>query len=149
MLNVFIYGTLRAGEPNDMLHVAARHGLAEPRLIGPATVRGKLYDFGNYPGIVVDGTGVPVIGDVYEIESALVSILDEIERAYPGIDGLFVGREITLEVGGQPLVCLFYPVTESAVQGKPEIASGDWVAHRRSRSADGVLATTRNPLGQP
>ncbi|RDU95778.1 gamma-glutamylcyclotransferase family protein [Trinickia dinghuensis] len=133
MQNVFVYGTLRAGEPNDIRHAAASHGLAEPRLIGVTAVRGKLYDFGNYPGLVLDEAGSPVTGDVYEIEDELIAVLDEIERAYPGIDGMFVGREMTFDVAGERVVCLYYPVTESAVQDKPEITGGDWVAHRRSR----------------
>lgn len=137
MQNVFVYGTLRAGEPNDIRHAAASNGLTEPRLIGVTAVRGRLYDFGNYPGLVLDEAGGPVIGDIYEIDSELVAVLDEIERAYPGIDGLFVGREITFDVAGEQVMCLYYPVAESAIQGKPQITSGDWVAYRRSRVANG------------
>lgn len=133
MLNVFVYGTLRAGERNDIRHAAARHGLAAPRLVGMAAVRGKLYDFGKYPGLVVDEAGAPVVGDVYEIEHALVPVLDDIEQAYPGVDGLFVGKEVALDVAGRSVVCLFYPVDAASVDGLPEIVGGDWIAHRRSR----------------
>ena len=80
MQKVFVYGTLRAGEINDISEAAARHDIAEPTLIGTATVRGRLFDFGAYPGLVLDEAGSPVRGDVYEIDPDLVAVLDEIEE---------------------------------------------------------------------
>jgi gamma-glutamylcyclotransferase (GGCT)/AIG2-like uncharacterized protein YtfP len=44
---VFVYGTLRAGEVNDIRAAATRHGIAPPTLIGTASVRGRLFDFGD------------------------------------------------------------------------------------------------------
>ncbi|WP_144161110.1 gamma-glutamylcyclotransferase [Paraburkholderia sp. BCC1885] len=131
MQKVFIYGTLRAGEINDISEAAARHQIAPPTLLGQATMRGRLFDFGRYPGLVPDEAGPLVHGDVYEIDPALVAVLDEIEEVYPGVEGLFVAREVTVEVDGRAMVCRFYPVTKSAVRGLPEIRSGDWVAYRR------------------
>ena len=132
-MKVFVYGTLRAGEINDISEAAARHDIEEPTLLGTATVRGRLFDFGAYPGLVLDEVGPPVSGDVYEIDPDLIAVLDEIEQVYPGVEGLFVAHEVTLEVDGIAMACRFYPVTKSAVKGLPEIRSGDWVAHRRSR----------------
>jgi gamma-glutamylcyclotransferase (GGCT)/AIG2-like uncharacterized protein YtfP len=133
MQKVFVYGTLRAGEINDISQAAARHDIAEPMLLGTATVRGHLFDFGAYPGLVLDEAGPPVSGDVYEIDPDLVAVLDEIEEIYPGVEGLFVAREVTVEVDGMPLLCRYYPVTEKAVKGLSEIRPGDWIAYRRSR----------------
>ena len=133
MQNVFVYGTLRAGEVNDISSAAARHDIAAPTLLGTAVVKGRLYDFGNYPGLVVDEHGVSVKGDVYAIEDALVAVLDEIEEVYPGVEGLFRGHDVTLDVDGTAVACRFYPVAKEAVPGLKEIASGDWVAHHRGR----------------
>ncbi|MGF6753931.1 gamma-glutamylcyclotransferase family protein [Paraburkholderia sp. GAS42] len=133
MQNVFVYGTLRAGEVNDISAAAARHDIAPPTLLGTAAVNGRLYDFSSYPGLVVDDRGVPVVGDVYEIDDELVAVLDEIEQVYPGVEGLFRGRDVTIEVDGVAVACRIYPVTKEAVVGLKEIASGDWVAHRRGR----------------
>lgn len=133
MLNVFVYGTLRAAEANDIRRVAASHGFTEPRLVGFTSVRGKLYDFGHYPGLVVDDAGIPVPGEVYEIDCGLVPILDEIEEVYPGVEGLFIGRDVNLLVAGELITCRFYPVAACAVQGAAKISDGDWVAHRLSR----------------
>jgi gamma-glutamylcyclotransferase (GGCT)/AIG2-like uncharacterized protein YtfP len=133
MQTVFIYGTLRAGETNDITEAAARNDIAAPILLGSTTVRGHLFDFGNYPGLVVDEAGVDVRGDVYEIDDALVAVLDEIEAVYPGVEDRFLARDVMVKVDGNVVNCRFYPVTPSAVKGLPEIRSGDWVEHRRTR----------------
>ncbi|WP_341315174.1 gamma-glutamylcyclotransferase family protein [Paraburkholderia sp. IMGN_8] len=133
MQTVFVYGTLRAGEVNDISKAAARHDVAAPNLLGTATVRGHLFDFGSYPGLVVDEAGVDVKGDVYEIDDELVAVLDEIERVYPGVEGLFLAREVMVKVDGNAVNCRFYPVTPKAVKGQHEIRSGDWVEHRSTR----------------
>ena len=133
MQNVFVYGTLRAGEVNDISSAAARHDIAAPTLLGTAAVKGRLYDFGTYPGLVVDEQGMSVTGDVYAIDDALVAVLDEIEEVYPGVEGLFQRRDVTVDVDGTAVACRFYPVAKEAVPGLKEIASGDWVAHRRGR----------------
>jgi gamma-glutamylcyclotransferase (GGCT)/AIG2-like uncharacterized protein YtfP len=137
MQRVFVYGTLRAGEINDIGEAAARHDIAEPTLLGTATVRGRLFDFGQYPGLVPDEAGTPVQGDVYEIDPALIAVLDEIEQVYPGVEGLFVAHEVSVELDGVATTCRFYPVTKNAVKGLPEIRSGDWVEYRRTRRGEG------------
>lgn len=40
MQYVFVYGTLRAGEVNDISRAAERHAIATPECIGAAHVRG-------------------------------------------------------------------------------------------------------------
>jgi gamma-glutamylcyclotransferase (GGCT)/AIG2-like uncharacterized protein YtfP len=133
MRYVFVYGTLRAGEVNDIGKAAAGSALEMPILVGEASVRGRLFDFGNYPGLVPDDDGIRVKGDVYQIDERLVSVLDEIEQVYPGETGLFMPHEVTIDVDGAALPCLYYPVQADAVAGLPEIGSGDWVAYRRTR----------------
>jgi len=137
MQHVFVYGTLRAGEVNDINRAAQRHAMAAPQWIGAAHVRGRLFDFGAYPGLVLDEAGAPIRGDVYWIEDALVPVLDEIEEVYPGVEGLFrshrVHVEVEMEGEATHVDCLMYPVTASAVQGLPRIEGGDWVTHRAAR----------------
>ncbi|WP_432257361.1 gamma-glutamylcyclotransferase family protein [Cupriavidus sp. TMH.W2] len=133
MPRVFVYGTLRAGEVNDLNAAAQRHGIAAPTLLGTGTVAGRLYDFGTYPGLVLDAGSGKVVGDIYEIPDALLPVLDEIEEVYPGQASLFVREEQAVLHNGQPVACLLYPVAESAVATLPRIYSGDWVAYRRAR----------------
>ena len=146
MITAFVYGTLRSGEANDIALAAARHGIAAPRLVGRGSLRGTLYDFGKYLGLLPEMSGDEIIGDVYHIEPALVPVLDEIEEIYPGQDGLFIRRQAHVEViqQGQSQVfdCLFYPITASAIAGRPVIRGGDWVTHRLTRTAQVVSAET-------
>ncbi|AQV94478.1 gamma-glutamylcyclotransferase [Cupriavidus necator] len=138
MPRVFVYGTLRAGEVNDLNAAAQRHGIAAPTLLGTGTVAGRLYDFGTYPGLVLDAGSGQVVGDIYEIPDALLPVLDEIEEVYPGQAALFVREEQAVLHNGQPVACLLYPVAESAVATLPRIDSGDWVAYRRGRDTAGA-----------
>jgi gamma-glutamylcyclotransferase (GGCT)/AIG2-like uncharacterized protein YtfP len=139
MQYVFVYGTLRAGEINDINRAAERHGIAAPECVGAAYVTGRLFDFGNYPGLVLDEQGARVSGDVYCIDDALVPVLDEIEDVYPGVEGLFRAHRLHVEVNLQDerthIDCLIYPVSAAATQGRPRIESGDWVTHRATRDA--------------
>jgi gamma-glutamylcyclotransferase (GGCT)/AIG2-like uncharacterized protein YtfP len=138
MQHVFVYGTLRAGETNDINSAAEKHGIALPQLIGAAYVQGRLFDFGNYPGLVLDAGGAPIRGDVYLIEDALIPVLDEIEEVYPGVEGLFRPHrfhvDVVLQNAQTRLDCLIYPVGETAVTGLQRIESGDWVKHRATRA---------------
>ncbi|WP_233881392.1 gamma-glutamylcyclotransferase family protein [Paraburkholderia flagellata] len=135
MKYVFVYGTLRAGEINDINLAADSNAIARPRHLGLATLAGRLFDFGAYPGMVAEASDAQstVVGDVYEIDDALLAVLDEIEQVYPGVDGLFVSKEVDIDVQGERIACLYYPVASGAIAGRPEIAGGDWVAHRRTR----------------
>lgn len=136
MRHVFVYGTLRAGQANDIGHAAARHGIAAPTLLGAAALPGELYDFGTYPGMIAGPAGKSLVwGDVYEVDEQLVPVLDEIERVYPGVDSLFKPEAVIVELGGRQYACLYYPVAAHAAAGRPRIASGDWVQHRREQEA--------------
>jgi len=138
MPRVFVYGTLRAGEVNDLNRAAARHGIAAPMLIGTGVLAGRLYDFGTYPGLVPDAAAGPVTGDLYDIPDALLPVLDEIEEVYPGQATLFLRESCIVDCNGAPIECLLYPVADAAVAGLARIDSGDWVAYRKAR--DGVAA---------
>ncbi len=76
--------------------------IALPRWIGAAYVKGRLFDFGRYPGLVIDPEGEPIRGDVFQIDDALVPVLDEIEEVYPGVEGLFRPHRVhvTVDVEG-------------------------------------------------
>ena len=140
MRYVFVYGTLRAGEINDIGLAAARHEISAPRLVARAAVAGRLDDFGDCPGLVPDDSAGPVRGDVYEVDDALIPVLDDIEGVQPGVDTLFKSRELSVTVAGRELRCLFYPVDEASVAGRSRIEAGDWISYRLAR--DSVTAPT-------
>jgi len=64
-----------------------------------------------------------------------IPVLDEIERFLRQADSLFKPEEVIVELGGRQYACLYYPVAAHAAAGRPRIASGDWVQHRREQEA--------------
>lgn len=117
---VFVYGTLRRGEVNDINRLQPA-----PRYLGAARIRGSLYDLGPYPGVVLGGAGW-VQGEVYALTPELERQLDLIEEVAPVPSGEYARRHVAVEVAGQRLPCLVYEIDPQRVQGAPRIASGDW-----------------------
>ncbi len=122
--HVFVYGTLRRGEANDITRL---HPV--PCFVGLAHVPGTLYHLGGYPGLRLQGD-TPVLGEVYAIEPALETVLDEIEAVYPQQSDEYRKREVRVWVASRWLVCLVYEIQPVHVLGRPVIDSGDWVLGR-------------------
>lgn len=78
---LFVYGTLRKDLRNSMFHLLAR----EATFKCTARMRGRLYDLGDYPGLVLDGSGGWVHGEVYELKvpGATLPRLDNYEGCGP------------------------------------------------------------------
>jgi gamma-glutamylcyclotransferase (GGCT)/AIG2-like uncharacterized protein YtfP len=75
---LFVYGTLRAGSGHPMARVLTAHA----RPAGAGSVAGRLYDLGEYPGLVgARAEGERVRGEVYELDdpAALLAALDRYE----------------------------------------------------------------------
>lgn len=137
--HVFVYGTLRRGDDNDITCL-----LPSPRFVGDAVISGVMYHLGSYPGVVlghgsaVSGVmaGAPsgnVIGEVYAIEPELERKLDEIEMIFPQQRDEYFKRHIRVSVDAQSLSCVVYEINPLYAKKKPVIASGDWVKDRGAR----------------
>uniref|UniRef100_UPI0039F134BD gamma-glutamylcyclotransferase family protein n=1 Tax=Bordetella sputigena TaxID=1416810 RepID=UPI0039F134BD len=130
---VFVYGTLRRGEINDLAVAAARAGLPAPEYVGTAAVAGRLYDFGDWPGLLPDPDGQLVTGDVYRIDPGLLPMMDAIEEYDPAGGSCFVRRQLRLDVGGRELDCHYYPIDPAHIGDAIRTEATDWLAHRRAR----------------
>jgi len=78
---LFVYGTLRKPLGHEM------HGVLEraARLVGEATVRGTLYDLGDYPGLVIaEGGDGRVSGELYALDPSGAQAALEALDAYEG-----------------------------------------------------------------
>lgn len=120
-LHVFVYGTLRRGEANDINRLQPA-----PRPLGTARIRGALYDLGPYPGVILGGEGW-VLGEVYAITPELERQLDVIEEVAPVASGEYARRHLLVDVAGQSLRCLVYETHPARVRGHALISSGDWL----------------------
>jgi gamma-glutamylcyclotransferase (GGCT)/AIG2-like uncharacterized protein YtfP len=79
-MNLFVYGTLLSCTGHPMGARLAR----EARLLGPATIKGRLFDLGRYPALIEAGPRDGLVhGEVYVLRSppATLRWLD----AYEGV----------------------------------------------------------------
>ena len=118
---VFVYGTLRCGGTHHWRMDGAV-------FIRPGTIRGRMYRFDWYPGIVPDDSAGEITGDVYAVGPAQLAALDRFEGLSAGeIEGSEY-RRIRVTVGGEgePVSAWIWewlgPVDESR-----RIPDGDWL----------------------
>lgn len=123
-------------------------GFSRRPLLGPTAVleghgriEGSLYDFGEYPGVVLDGAGW-VGGELYRVPD-LAARLPALDRAewYDPSDAdksLYVRRRVPVQLDdGAAREAWVYVLNDPG--GPPgrgrRIPSGDWRAHRTARGA--------------
>ena len=119
--HVFVYGTLRRGELNDINQLKPA-----PVFVGNAKINGDLYHLGNYPGVRLGGEN-EVFGEVYQITPALEHRLDEIESIRPTPTGEYTRQQLPVQCLEKTLTCLVYEIAATRILGKTQILSGDWV----------------------
>lgn len=122
--HVFVYGTLRRGDANDITKLNPA-----PIYIGNSQISGSMYHLGGYPGITLGGENT-IIGEIYAITEPLERLLDGIESEYPAQTDEYAKRDIQVALNQQLLNCIVYEINEAYVQGKPRIMSGDWIKSR-------------------
>ncbi|QHN04918.1 gamma-glutamylcyclotransferase [Granulicella sp. WH15] len=107
---LFVYGTLHPERAPE--EIAAAVGKLRP--VGQGTIRGKLYDLGEFPAVVVNGgRGQKVSGSVFALpdDPETLASLDDYEEFSPSdpTNSLFVRskRMVTLADGRRRL-CWVY-----------------------------------------
>lgn len=111
---VFVYGTLRRGEPNHHLldaRMLLRAGRTEPRFTHVS--------LGALPAMI-DGGETAVVAEVYDVDAVALAALDRLE----GHARFYRRRPIRLADGDEVLAYLLSP---EQVRGRPSIPSGDWL----------------------
>ena len=109
---VFVYGTLRQGEPFHHLLEAAHfvdHAHTPPHY--------SLVNVGRYPGLVAGGHSC-VAGELYRVDGKTTAILDD----YEGHPLDYLRQTITLSDDTKAETYIFQPRGEEF----PVIESGDW-----------------------
>lgn len=133
---LFVYGTLRTG----LRPVEVAPLLAELKLVSAATVSGRLYDLGEYPGVRFEEGFGSVIGELFELSDppTHLSALD----SYEGFDenalsqSLFVRTKCRPALpNGQSVEAWIYVYNQS-LKAAQLIESGDYaeVARRPLQS---------------
>lgn len=123
---LFVYGTLRPCVAIPM----ARWLATAAQYVGPARVRGRLYDLGPYPGMrAALGPREWVVGDVYRVASPRVlRVLDRYEagtRVRPQFTR--VRCPVRLRRGGSRAAWVY--LYRRGVRTAPRIVGGDYRRH--------------------
>ena len=126
------YGTLMDG-------FSRRPLLGAAHLEGLGRIRGSLYHFGEYPGVILDDRGW-VTGELYHVPDlpARLPVLDREEGCDPVDEtrSLYVRRTVPVhDVGGEVRKAWVYAYNErfgAAIGRGPRVESGDWRAHLAS-----------------
>jgi len=116
---VFIYGTLRRGCPGSM---SIR--FPNSKFVAEAKVKGGLYDLGPYPGLRLDESNSLVVGEVYEVDDALLNELDEFEAS-----SNYLRKQVEISFAGQKTNCWTYEPDAEFYRFEKLIASGDWMEY--------------------
>ena len=135
---LFVYGTLLPGRAPT----AVRELVDRTRVLCAATLRGRLYDLGSYPGVVIDPDAGTVVGQVLEVpdDPELWLRLD----AYEGFVASDPGRSLFRRVR-----CFVHPTASpsKALDCWVYVYNGDSVAAQHDdREGDGVLQFSREWL---
>jgi gamma-glutamylcyclotransferase (GGCT)/AIG2-like uncharacterized protein YtfP len=114
---LFVYGTLMSSdeEMSDFLKNGAR-------FLGKGVVKGRMYDLGEFPGIVVDQSG-KIHGEVYEITRP--EIWESLDR-YEGAPYLYTRETVECDLGSKTVMVQVYNLVKGQEMNRPVITSGDW-----------------------
>jgi gamma-glutamylcyclotransferase (GGCT)/AIG2-like uncharacterized protein YtfP len=121
---VFVYGTLRQG---GIRAISAL--FPQSTFISNAKVRGRLYDFGEYPGLRLDESSSFVIGEVYEVSDEILDKLDDLE-----LESHYLRKQLTLPVGDQTKLCWVYVYDPESYSEITPIESGDWIEYAKTKT---------------
>jgi gamma-glutamylcyclotransferase (GGCT)/AIG2-like uncharacterized protein YtfP len=128
---LFLYGTLLPGDATD----ESSRIVSRLKRVGSATIRGRLYDFGEYPGAVLDRTAKSSIkGELFELpnDDSALKALDDYEEfnRTDRKNSLFVRtRTVATLQGGRQLNAWVYVYNRNPGSAR-QIASGDYSKSR-------------------
>ena len=125
---LFVYGSLLS----RVRHPMGTRLRREARLLGAATIHGRLYSLGLFPGLVeAADSPYPVHGEVYDLKMPATSLkwLDEYEGIVPGKRERSpyerVERPVCLVAGGTATAWVY--LYRKGVRTRPEVTGGYWL----------------------
>jgi gamma-glutamylcyclotransferase (GGCT)/AIG2-like uncharacterized protein YtfP len=128
---VFVYGTLRPGQPNWGQLLAA----AAERVVAGLLAGAVLLDCGHYPAAVERPGGGRVVGEVVWIRPdacvATLAGLDHLEGYDPADSGRLYDRVVrSVDTADGPVDCWVYLAGRMlAGSARPVVSGGDWAAY--------------------
>lgn len=134
--NLFVYGSLRSGFQHEAYQYIAQYFT----LVGAATVKGKLYDMGEYPVAVPTNDENFIQGELYTVSrpeefSYIIGQLDDYEGVYAeeGETPVYSRGATTAYCNGQQPMAWVYWFTGSTT-GLPQILHGDVLQYLKEKN---------------
>jgi len=134
---LFVYGSLRSGFQHAAYSYISRYF----HLIGNATVKGKLYDMGEYPVALPTAEDKFIVGELYSIInpdefSYAIGQLDDYEGIFTeaGETALYKRELVTVFCNSQQSTAWIYWFNGDNVSDLPEIASGDVLLYLQQKN---------------
>lgn len=125
--HLFVYGSLLSGFQLESYEYIRRYF----HLIGEATVKGTMYDMGDYPVVTRYDTGRLIKGELYEIRhpaefTFALAQLDDYEGLYPeeGAEVYYEREAVDVYLGDQVVDAWIYWCIRD-VSNRPIVESGD------------------------
>ena len=112
---VFVYGTLKRGG-------CRHHHLGEAEFLGTASTMPdfRLFDCGEYPGMVRSESGLSIEGELWRIDRKQISELDDVE----GVDlGLYERVEIKVQDESLQVIFAWTYLYLRSTHGMPDLGT--------------------------
>ena len=133
---LFVYGSLRSGFHHPAYEYMARYF----QLVGPAVVKGKLYDMGEYPVAKPTTADHFIQGELYTLSqdddfSYVISQIDDYEGLYveEGETPLYTRELTTAFINDQSFTAWIYWYNQN-IDGLPELATGDVLEYLQQKN---------------
>ena len=130
--HLFVYGTLLSAAGHSMGARLRR----QARLVGEASIRGRLYSLGRYPGLVEIGDADEwVRGELYALArpASALAWLDAYEGIVPGATAksAYERVERPVRLGAGEVVTAWVYLYRKSVRMRPPILGGCWIPPRQ------------------
>ena len=135
VFQLFVYGSLRSGFRSPAYEYISRYF----NLLGPAKVRGQLFDMGEYPAAVPANDDYYIVGELYQIKnekefSWAICQLDDYEGVLvESHEKPLYRREVSDVVVGDSQLPSWIYWFNGDVTGKPVIESGDTIEYLKNK----------------
>jgi gamma-glutamylcyclotransferase (GGCT)/AIG2-like uncharacterized protein YtfP len=116
---VFVYGSLRGGSAQSM---SIRFPKAQ--FIAAGKVRGRLYDLGAYPGLLLDESDSLVTGEVYEVDVEILKELDDFEAS-----SNYLRKQAEVSLDTDRRTCWTYEPNPEFYSLSTLVTSDDWIEY--------------------
>lgn len=134
--HLFVYGTLRRGGGSPLSKLLSE----QAELVGLGAFQGKLYDLGEYPGVIPSSNPADaVVGEIYALNrgSSVLIMLDKYEDYLPDQPerSLYLRQLAPISAGENKTLQAWIYLYNGSINGCKQITPGDYLHYLNSSVA--------------